>query len=102
MPDVGPYSFVSRDTVRTVGTQQFRIVVYGAYNALGLVGSESNGIAILLEEPPAVVADEIGCESSGYSGPSTAQLALFETLRTCSSEEFRAEVNKAPRLRNRI
>lgn len=67
-----------------VGTQQFRIVVYGTYNALGLVGSESNGVAVLLEEPPAVVADEIGCESSGYSGPSTAQLALFETLRTCS------------------
>ena len=102
LPDVGPYSFVSRDTVRTVGTQQFRIVVYGAYNALGLVGSESNGVAVLQEEPPAVIADEIGCESSGYSGPSAAQLAIFEELRTCDATVFRAAVNTAPRLRKSI
>jgi hypothetical protein len=99
LPNIGPYTFVSADTVRAVDHQTFRVLVYGAYNAYGLIGSECNGVAVLCEDPASVVADEIGRESSGYFGPSKAQLALFEKLRTCSSAEFRQLVNSANNLR---
>jgi hypothetical protein len=102
LPRVGPFDFVARDTTRSVGKNKFRIVVYGAYNAGGLIGPEMNGIGILQESPPAVVADGIEQAQSGYFGPSEAQLAMFETLRTCTAAEFRALVNKAERLRFEI
>lgn len=101
LPSVGPFTFVARDAVRQVGKQQFRVVVYGAYNA-GIIGSESNGIAVLLENPPSVIADELGCIGSGYYGPSIAQLELFDKLMSCPEAEFRATVNTAKRLRSPI
>ena len=102
LPKVGPFELVARDAIRSVGPAKYRLVVYGAYNAYGLVGGESNGIAVLLEDPPSVIVDEILCHAPGHLGPSAAQLNLFETLRTCSDAEFRAYVNECPRLRTQI
>ena len=55
---IGPYTGISYDQTVTItrpanGRKQkasertFRIAIYGAYNAMGLIGSECNGIVIL-------------------------------------------------------
>ena len=54
--------------------RKFRLLLYGAYNACGLIGSEYNGVAVLDEYARNVVADNIAQESSGYFGPSVKQI----------------------------
>ena len=93
--NVGPYTSVSRDETRG----NYRILLYGAFNAFGLIGSEYNGICVLDEKNRAVVADNICCEDSGYFGPSKAQVAAFEKMLKCNKKEFVKIVNSAPRLR---
>jgi len=51
-PNVGPYMGVSFDQVtvkkaRRGAERRFRIIVYGAYNAFGLIGSEENGLSLI-------------------------------------------------------
>ena len=99
---VGPFTFVSRDEKRMVGTDEYRVVLYGAYNAGGLIGPEMNGIAVLSESPKAVICDQIACESTGYFGPSIKQTLEFEKMLTCSPEEFVLTVNASSRLREEI
>lgn len=96
---VGPYEGVTMDAIRDIGSEKYRILLYAAYNAMGLIGSECNGIVVLSEDRCDIVCDELGRESSGYFGPSQAQLALFEKLSTCTAKEFRATVNASKRLR---
>lgn len=97
--NVGPYVDVTRDTIRTVAGRKFRLVLYRAYNAMGLVGYECNGVAVLQEDPPQVVCDELGLEASGWGGNSPKQVALFEQLVQCPDEEFREAVNTSRRAR---
>lgn len=99
---VAPFEGVTRDQIRQVGNEEYRILLYAAYNAMGLVGHESNGIAVLSEERNNVVCDELGCEASGYYGPSTSQQEIFDKLIACSDDEFRDIVNKSPRNRYAI
>lgn len=99
---VGPYEMVSKDQIRKCAGEDYRLVLYGAYNAMGLIGSECNGIAVLSETRREVICDELGKESSGYFGPSDAQVRLFDHLVKCSDEEFRAAVNRSSRLRMSI
>lgn len=99
---VGPFTFVSCDEKRIVGADEYRVVLYGAYNAGGLIGPERNGIAVLSESLKAVICDEIACEGTGYFGPSKKQIAEFEKLMTCSPEEFVMTVNASDRLRSQI
>jgi hypothetical protein len=102
-PALGPYMGVTRDSIRKFKNgQRFRILVFGAYNAGGLIGSEFNGLAILHENEKAVLADRIGCESSGYFGPSKDQLALFDHAMACPWEDFQALVNESGRNRYTI
>lgn len=96
--DVGPYLNVSRHAMREVDGEAYRLVLYGAYNAMGLIGAECNGIAVFSERNKTVIADEIGIESTGYFGPSAAQLQIFDKLRKCPDEEFRAVVNTSPNI----
>lgn len=100
--EVGPYVKVSRDGFRPMGAQTFRLVLYGGYNAMGLIGYEENGILVLSENRQDVVCDSLGREESGFHGPSAKQLRLYDLLITGSDEEFRAIVNAAQRLRYRI
>ena len=47
MQSAGQYTMVSRDHKVKFGDRTFRVVLYGAYNAFGLIGPEKNGIAVL-------------------------------------------------------
>lgn len=62
----------------------FTIVTYGAYNAMGLIGSERNGVGILDEDEKCVLLDghRSNRHGSGYFGPS--QETIDEWLRVCS------------------
>jgi hypothetical protein len=101
--NLGPYVSVTRDTVRKFSNgESFRVIVFGAYNAFGLIGSEFNGIAVFNENEKNVVADCIGREASGYFGPSDKQIALFDKLASCRLDTFRKLVNQADRLRYSI
>lgn len=102
MNSVGPYTNVSYDTTIKFGYRHFKIILYGAYNALGLIGSEKNGIAILDETLMQVVLDEHCCESSGYYGPSKEQVDEFNRIANLSESEFVEFVNSHPRTREPI
>lgn len=101
----GPYMGISADaTVEFQVTEKtkrkFRILVYGAYNAFGLIGSEENGILILDEDLLRVVLDGHYKQSSGYFGPSEGQLKEWERLVGMSSwEDFVNFVNSHSRAR---
>lgn len=105
---VGPYMGVTRDqkvSFKVRGQRKprtFRVLVYGAYNAMGLIGSEHNGLAILDEDNMAVLCDKIECEDSGYFGPSNRQLNAFDSVTGLSWPEFQSMVNANPRTRYSI
>ena len=81
-------------------TRKFLVITYQAYNAFGLIGSESNGVAVLDEDNHSVVCDEIAKESTGYFGVSNTQVAFAERLSTDATwKEFRNVVNNHPRKR---
>jgi hypothetical protein len=101
-PSIGPYMGVSYDKVikvPKVGT--FRIIIFAAYNAGGLIGPEFNGIAVFNDEDRDVVCDRLQQELSGYHGPSPAQVALFELLTSgvMSAKDFCAVINNSDQLR---
>lgn len=102
---VGPYVGVSRDEVKTLEDgRKFRIVLYGAYNAMGLIGSECNGIVILNEDDANVVCDEIGRTSTGYFGPTVDQQTVFNLTLEMDDQQFIEFVNTVNqrRLRYRL
>ncbi len=102
---VGPFVGVCADSTRTFPNgRQFRFLVYGAYNAFGLIGPEKNGVAVLDEDNKSVLVDELAIAESGYFGPSAAQLELYERM---SSEAFTYEelcevVNASARARRQL
>ena len=63
---------------------------------MGLVGHETNGIAVLSEDRDNVICDELGCEPGGGDCASARQHALYDTLLTCSEAQFRETVNASP------
>lgn len=100
---VGPYVSVSKDRTRYfMGHQGYRFVLYGAYNAFGLIGPENNGIVVLDEENKRVLCDEIAKADTGYFGPTKDQEAAFVDLLTMDYDEFRKFINTNPRSRYRI
>lgn len=106
LPDVGPYTFVSREATvnKNAGKSRrsFRIIIYGAYNAMGLIGSECNGIAILDNDSMRVLCDEIMKQPSGYFGPSHGQVQVFERLLKMKWADFQSFVNASRRNRYTI
>jgi hypothetical protein len=96
MKNVGQYAMVSLDQDLDFGGRKFRVVVYGAYNAMGLVGPENNGIAVIDEDRKCVVLDGHLPQDTGYYGPSEDQvyewnriirLPLADFLEFCNSHE---------------
>lgn len=104
LPSVLPYMWCSRDQiVSPKGTKRrFRLLLYGAYNAFGLIGPECNGIAVLDEDKRQVVADEIAKLSSGYFGSSSRQSEEFDRLVGADWKTFREIVNSSPRVRESL
>lgn len=106
-PTVAQFVGVTSDKIVDFGKNgKFRVLVYGAYNAMGLIGPEMNGIAIL-KEPEGdrrgfVVTDNLGKQDSGYFGPSKEQVELFERIVAMKWEDFRALANDSERSRQDI
>ena len=99
--NIGPYTGVEFD--RTVGT--FRVITYQAYNAMGLIGSECNGIAILNEANMTVLLDEHMKQGSGYCGVGNAVIAEAGRICNLIRKDFQAFVelvNNHPRSRYTI
>ena len=97
LPQVGPYVGVSRDEIVQDG--KYRVLLYGAYNAMGLIGPECNGIAVLDQGKMSVLLDEEAKEPSGYFGPSRAQERRYKEIMAMSLVKFRQWVNRHPRSR---
>jgi len=96
---VGPYCGVQRDEVKESGGRRFRVLLYGAYDALGLIGSECNGIAVLDEDRGLVLLDGEAPAASGWFGASRGQVSRFDEIMGMGEEGFRGFVNGHPRAR---
>lgn len=100
---IGPYYGVTHDVVCEKGGKRWRIIVYGAYNAYGLIGGEHNGVAVFDETTEEVILDKLDAETTGYYGPSDQQVWLFNKLVEMNWDEFRTYVNgRTDRLRHAI
>lgn len=95
---IHPYVGVTHEFTRG----DYHVFCYSAYNAMGLIGSESNGICVCNVKRKDVVCDEIAKEQTGYFGPSTQRLEVFEKMRAMEDEEFYRFVNAQRRLRYNI
>lgn len=96
---VGPLMNVCGDATRFIKGNPLRFVLYGAYNACGLIGSEHNGIAVLHESWKQVIADNIAREHSGSHGPSLSQVLAFQRMLTADEDEVLDLINSSDRLR---
>lgn len=100
---VGPYMYTRGDITRDDG---YRLVLYGAFNAMGLIGTEYNGIAVLDNNRMQVWCDNIGQQPSGWcyedSEPRQSTYDLFNRLAMLPTEAFVAEVNTYPRCRYNV
>lgn len=81
------------------GERSFRVALYNAYNAHGLIGSEHNGIVILDQNRFCVVLDRHCEQASGYNGPSRKQVEEWERIIKMSWEDFKIFVNTNSRTR---
>jgi hypothetical protein len=103
LPRLDRYVGVSRDEVvgwdTPSGERNFRIILYGALDAYGLIGPEMNGIAILDEDNKSVVLDGECPQASGYYGPSREQLDRWGEIVDFDWLEFKNFVNKHPKSR---
>lgn len=97
---VGQYAMVSRDSTRACYGRTLRIVLYGAYNAMGLIGPEKNGIAVLDEDARNVVLDEHYIEDTGYFGPSRRQLVEYSRILDMTDSELEEFIHTHPRRRD--
>jgi len=102
--NIGPFVGVHHDEVVTFKNgRSFRVITYQAYSAFGLIGPESNGIAIFDEDEMEVIVDEIAKETSGYFGISPAQARQWRVLTCMTWAAFQAFVNRqVTRLRHPI
>lgn len=82
--------------------EKFIVACYRAFNAMGLIGPECNGIVILHINKKSILADELAKESTGYFGNSPKQLAEAERICGLSYEDFCAYVNASGRNRYTI
>jgi hypothetical protein len=96
---VGQYEMVSRDATRTCRGRNLRIVLYGAYNALGLIGPEMNGIAILDEDARRVILDGHLQEDTGYFGPTRRQVVEHSRIMGMDEDLLEEFIAEHPRTR---
>lgn len=97
----GPY-YVHNEVgvkTRTAGGETFKLFISAAFNAMGLIGSEADGIVILNETRMEVVSDEILRSGSGYSGPHANQIVQLDYLLALPDEQFLKEVAGSIRYR---
>jgi hypothetical protein len=81
---------ISRDEKRG----RYRLALYNAYNACGLIGTEYNGIVVLDDKDRCVVVDNLA-----VGEPQSDQTSIMSYLLKCSAKDFAKLVNDAPRAR---
>lgn len=81
---------------------QFRIGTYQAFNAMGLIGSEQNGVVILQDDKRRVVLDRHYEINTGYFGASKQQLNEATRISQLNWEDFQDFVNNHPRHRYKV
>ncbi len=102
---IGPYHYADGaiqdiELDKSDGSKRhFKLVIAGAYNAYGLIGSECNGILILDDDNKLVILDEHARADSGYYGPTNHQIDEFEKLCKMDYEQFMAFCRSHPRSR---
>lgn len=96
MISVGQYTMVYRDETLKFKKHSFRVIVYGAYNAYGLIGTENNGIAVLDENSMQVVLDGHCPQDTGAFGPSEEQTAEWKRICKMGADEFVEFCNSHP------
>ena len=107
IPTGHPYEAIAACCTRTIDVDgediKIHILLSGAYNAFGLIGTEMNGIVILNDTHKAVVLDrayeEISGWYGGYNSPSNRQVAAFETLAGMSDSDLVAWIRDHERYR---
>lgn len=100
---IGPYVNVQGDYIkRFKNGRRFRIAIYGAFDAYGLIGSEKNGILVLDEDNKQVLCDEISKEDSGYFGATQAQRNTYYNLKMMKWAAFKQFINDHKRSRYAI
>lgn len=104
--NVGPYTKVVRDSKWTPDGSpvEIRGIIYGAYNAHGLIGSEYNGIALFDETNLQVITDNVGrsASSSIYidGTPGKDVVKLLDQIEDMSWEELLDYVKNTPNYRS--
>lgn len=101
---IGPfmYSPAAPFERRTVQGRTFIVSVAAAYNAMGLIGPEHNGLFILDDTAKQVVMDRHCEESSGYFGPSKRQITEHARVMALSDADFIAFIKASPRYRGTL
>lgn len=89
-PRLGQYVAIRRKATRTIRKVEYIIAIYGAYDAMGLIGSEKNGIVVLNNTRKAVVTDGIAGDprGSGWYGTASNQVQTFNALVKLSPSAF--------------
>lgn len=102
-PSLGQYVGVSHRHDRTVGRSKLVVAVYGAENAMGLIGSEYNGIVVLDDTKKQVLLDRHAPHphGSGYHGPCAATVAEFRRLEGLPNLELVQFIRSHPRCRDK-
>ena len=86
----------------TPDPRKFKVFIYLALNACGLIGSECNGVGIMDEDSREVLCDEMEKQESGYCGASPEQVRLAKELVESDWHTFRMIINNSGRNRCEI
>jgi hypothetical protein len=81
--------------------ESFLVILYGAQNAMGLIATEHNGIAILWETQGRAVLLDHACDGS-YMQASPQQRAEYARICGLGEADFRAFVNSHPRAGRKV
>jgi hypothetical protein len=103
MVNLLPFMYVVRIARVVIDGVVYGVLLYGAYNALGLIGPEDNGIAVVNETRKCVVLDghvrnDYGWYE-GFRGPAKFQVAEFERIAALRGKQFLDFVRAHPRFR---
>jgi hypothetical protein len=91
-----------QDVTRLVfGVDSFFIVLYGAMNVGGLIGTENNGIAVLWENQGKVVLTG-HCKDNSYMRASAKQCAEYRRICDMDKTQFKNFINLHPNLQCKV
>jgi len=103
LSNFGPYTGLDRkEQVKFLNGRTFTLILYRAFNACGLIGTEYNGIGVMDDDERKVLVDNHAVVSSGFYGATPKQWLEFDRIKTLDWEGFRAFVNGHKRSRYSI